>query len=471
MNTESQRYELHFSTPSEVTSALFKIKSTSCTISEIMLSYGSLAPAWSPAYSDNDKSLAKFKNLKFLTDAITQGSTTIDGGLVMSQQFKVGNFRDKKMIKETGGMSGYYNDDESPFLWCGGTLEQAIYTIQKYEYNPNYKPTAEELNNLAKFVVTHGGRAILTDIILRGIIYAEGGVMKSIKSPNGNFEIDEEGNAKLKGHIEAGDGKIGGFDINRDSLFHGDTSKWATTDNENISQVGWNFIRIAQAITYVNRPIAYQKIGIGGNANPNDKEDSNSVGSTAMYIYRKMLAYTEEKAYKPAAIIESRNVQNRDIALRLIGGLQVYGGVIQHGRVMTYTKDGDTNELNLSFGTMFTLRNASADSMDFFFPSLPEARHQLGVTDADEEFCIPVTVVAAAGTTKFAISTQLAAQDTPYTEADGGRFVDNNGTWDYGNDKHYGGNRIAMENGDSWSFSLTFTKAQGFYIQILNRQV
>lgn len=473
MTSSLERYELHITcsdTADDVLST-FSMVSTNCVVCEIMLSYGKLAPAWSPSYSDNDKSMAEFQNMKFLTDAITQGSTTIDGGLVMSQQFKVGNFRDKKMIKETGGMSGYYNDDDSPFLWGGGTLEQAIYTIQKYKDNPNYEPTAEELNNLAKFVVTHGGRAILTDIILRGIIYAEGGVMKSIKSPNGNFEIDEKGNAKLKGHIEAGDGKIGGFDINRDSLFHGDPSKWATTDNENISQVGWNFIRIAQAITYVNRPIAYQKIGIGGNANPNDKEDSDSIGSTALYIYRKMLAYTPEKAYKPAAIIESRNVQNRNIALRLIGGLQIYGGVIQHGRVMTYTKEGDTNELNLSFGTMFTLRNASADSMDFFFPSLPEARNQLGITDADEEFCIPVTVVAAAGTTKFAISTQLAAQDTSYTEADGGRFVDNNGTWDYGNDKHYGGNRIAMENGDSWSFSLTFTKAQGYYIQILNRQV
>ena len=470
MTSSFERYELHI-TCSDAADDVFSMVSMNCTVCEIMLSYGKLAPAWSPSYSDNDKSMAEFQNMKFLTDAITQGSTTIDGGLVMSQQFKVGNFRDKKMIKETGGMSGYYNDDDSPFLWGGGTLEQAIYTIQKYKDNPNYEPTAEELNNLAKFVVTHGGRAILTDIILRGIIYAEGGVMKSIKSPNGNFEIDEKGNAKLKGHIEAGDGKIGGFDINRDSLFHGDPSKWATTDNENISQVGWNFIRIAQAITYVNRPIAYQKIGIGGNANPNDKEDSDSIGSTALYIYRKMLAYTPEKAYKPAAIIESRNVQNRNIALRLIGGLQIYGGVIQHGRVMTYTKEGDTNELNLSFGTMFTLRNASADSMDFFFPSLPEARNQLGITDADEEFCIPVTVVAAAGTTKFAISTQLAAQDTSYTEADGGRFVDNNGTWDYGNDKHYGGNRIAMENGDSWSFSLTFTKAQGYYIQILNRQV
>ena len=470
MTSSFDRYELHI-TCSDATNHVFSMVSTNCVVCEIMLSYGKLAPAWSPSYSDNDKSMAEFQSLKFLTDAITQGSTTIDGGLVMSQQFKVGNFRDKKMIKETGGMSGYYNDDDSPFLWGGGTLEQAIYTIQKYKDNPNYEPTAEELNNLAKFVVTHGGRAILTDIILRGVIYAEGGVMKSIKSPNGNFEIDEEGNAKLKGHIEAGDGKIGGFDINKDSLFHGDPSKWVTTDNENISQVGWNFIRIAQAITYVNRPIAYQKIGIGGNANPNDKEDSDSIGSTALYIYRKMLAYTEKKAYKPAAIIESRNVQNRNIALRLIGGLQIYGGVIQHGRVMTYTKEGDTNELNLSFGTMFTLRNASADSVDFFFPSLPEARNQLGITDANEEFCIPVTVVAAAGTTKFAISTQLAAQDTPYTEADGGRFVDNNGVWDYGNDKHYGGNRIAMENGDSWSFSLTFTKYQGYYIQILNRQV
>lgn len=208
MTSSFERYELHI-TCSDTADDVFSMVSTNCTVCEIMLSYGKLAPAWSPSYSDNDKSMAEFQNLKFLTDAITQGSTTIDGGLVMSQQFKVGNFRDKKMIKETGGMSGYYNDDDSPFIWGGGTLEQAIYTIQKYKDNPNYEPTAEELNNLAKFVVTHGGRAILTDIILRGIIYAEGGVMKSVKSPNGNFEIDEEGNAKFKGDSEFG-GKLVG---------------------------------------------------------------------------------------------------------------------------------------------------------------------------------------------------------------------------------------------------------------------
>lgn len=274
-----------------------------------------------------------------------------------------------------------------------------------------------------------------------------------------------------KGAMHATSGYIGGFSINQNSLYYGNPSKWATTKTENLAQVGWNFIRIAQAIAYGGNPIAYQKIGIGGNAYPGDEEDSSVVGSTAMYIYRSMLAYSEGKAYKPAAIIESDNAQNRNIALRLIGGLQVHGGVIQRGCVMTYEKKGDANALNLSFSTIFTLRNRMKDSMDFFFPSLPEVRQQLGIGSADVEFCIPVTVIAAANTTQFAISTPLSAANTDLTQADGGRYVDNNGMWDYGNDKGYGGNRIVMRNGDCWSFSLTFTKAQGYYIQILNKQI
>lgn len=231
MTSSFERYELHF-TCSDAADDVFAMIGTNCTVCEIMLSYGTIAPAWSPSYSDNDKAMAEFQNMKFLTDAITQGSTTIDGGLVMSQQFKVGNFRDKKMIKETGGMSGYYNDDDSPFLWGGGTLEQAIYTIQKYKDNPNYEPTAEELNNLAKFVVTHGGRAILTDIILRGIIYAEGGVMKSIKSPNGNFEIDEEGNLKAKDVTS-----VGGFFKNV-SISGNFYTPYTIINNDNANQYG-----------------------------------------------------------------------------------------------------------------------------------------------------------------------------------------------------------------------------------------
>lgn len=210
MTSSFERYELHI-TCSDAKDAVFDMVSTNCTVCEIMLSYGTIAPAWSPSYSDNDKAMAEFQNIKFLTDAISQGSTTIDGGLVMSQQFKVGNYRDKKMIKETGGMSGYYNDDYSPFLWGGGSLVQAIYTIQKYKNDPTYQPTEEEISNMAKFVVTHGGRAILNDIILRGIIYAEGGVMKSVKSPNGNFEIDEQGNLKANEAVVENVKSTGGY--------------------------------------------------------------------------------------------------------------------------------------------------------------------------------------------------------------------------------------------------------------------
>ena len=207
MASSMERYELHVSCK-DASDKVFSMAGSGCTICEVMLSYGTIAPAWSPAYSDNDKSMAEFRNFKFLTDAMTEGSTTIDGGLVMSQMFKVGNFRNRKMVEETGGMSGYYNDGNSPFLWGGGSMEQAIYTIQKYKDDPTFQPTEDELKSMANFVVTHGGRAILNDIVLRGIIYAEGGVMKSVKSPNGNFEIDDSGNVRISGTL---DGVTGSF--------------------------------------------------------------------------------------------------------------------------------------------------------------------------------------------------------------------------------------------------------------------
>jgi hypothetical protein len=66
---------------------------------------------------------------------------------------------------------------------------------------------------MAKFVVTHGGRAILNDIILRGYIYALGGrfkgeveatsgVFRDVKSPNGNFVIDKDGKVAITGRFE-----------------------------------------------------------------------------------------------------------------------------------------------------------------------------------------------------------------------------------------------------------------------------
>lgn len=318
MTSSFERYELYITcsdTADDVLST-FSMVSTNCVVCEIMLSYGKLAPAWSPSYSDNDKAMAEFQNMKFLTDAITQGSTTIDGGLVMSQQFKVGNFRDKKMIKETGGMSGYYNDDDSPYLWGGGTLEQAIYTIQKYKDNPNYEPTAEELNNLAKFVVTHGGRAILTDIILRGIIYAEGGVMKSIKSPNGNFEIDNEGNAKLKKAVVESLSSVGGYfkDVSISGNIY---TPYTIIDDNNKMQYGGFGLDWVQLYYKLDLSLSGFNIQIGLPKTTRDvfiqlPEDEKYLGAevnifcTYRYVGLKNVSYVNSYDYNSAISFETK---------------------------------------------------------------------------------------------------------------------------------------------------------------------
>lgn len=158
-----------------VNSNIFSILNGACELCEIQLERGTVATAWSNSPFDNSSDRAYYQALKYVSDALTKGSTTIDGGLVLTNHIKVGNYADGDMIKETGGMQGTWASDDSPFLWGGGTNEQAISTIAKYVDNPSYQPTDEELATMAKFVVTHGGRAILNDIVLRGYVYALGG--------------------------------------------------------------------------------------------------------------------------------------------------------------------------------------------------------------------------------------------------------------------------------------------------------
>lgn len=152
--------------------------STEVTLMELRLNEGNLPMSWSQNYNDGNRVMAAVNAYKYISDAIRNGSTDIIGGLILSQIIKVGNYRDKVMTEETGGMSGAYLDDNSPFLWGGGDMADAIYTIMKYADNPSYEATEEEISNMAHFVVTHGGRAILNDVILRGYIYALGGYFK-----------------------------------------------------------------------------------------------------------------------------------------------------------------------------------------------------------------------------------------------------------------------------------------------------
>ena len=188
-------------------SGIFLISGTA-TVCDLQLERGTIATDWKPSILDNDKSMAGFQAINYIASAIKDGSVDILGGLILANMVQLGNYKDGKMQKVTAGVSGIYNDDDDVAFWAGGKLEQAIRTVMRFRNDPNYQPTDEEWANMANFVVAHGG-----DVFLRGYIYAlggkfrgevnaESGVFKNVKSPNGNFKIDEEGNIWIKGEGE-----------------------------------------------------------------------------------------------------------------------------------------------------------------------------------------------------------------------------------------------------------------------------
>lgn len=190
-----------------------------------------MAPAsWAPSELDNRKELAEYQNLAYLKNAMNNGNTTVIGGLILSSVIQLGNYVNGQMRNVTAGMSGICNSSYDVSHWAGGTFEQAINTVLAYAGNPEYQPTEEEVANFAKFVVTHGGRAILNDVILRGYIYALGGVFRgTVYAQNGEFRgrvIASSGefhgavyasSGTFEGTITCRDGEIGGFQIRTDS--------------------------------------------------------------------------------------------------------------------------------------------------------------------------------------------------------------------------------------------------------------
>ena len=114
---------------------------------------------------DNSSDRAYYQSLNHLDNAM-KASTTIAGGLVLTNTIQVGNYADEVMIKDTGGMSGTWTKDEDPFLWGGGTLAEANNAIEKNGEKE------------ANFVVTHGGKAILNEAVVRGTVYATDGEFK-----------------------------------------------------------------------------------------------------------------------------------------------------------------------------------------------------------------------------------------------------------------------------------------------------
>lgn len=194
---------------------IIKIEATgTCDLCELQLERGTIRSAWGMSPLDNQSAQAQYESMTYLKQAIEDGSSEFVGGLALANLL----FAKDMSGDVKAGMSGIYNDDHSVAFFGGGNYEQAIATALKYANNPSYQASESEIQNMAKYVVTHGGRAILNDVILRGYIYALGGkfkgeieatsgVFKNIRTPNDSFTIDDSGTAQ-----------IGGFRVNGSTL-------------------------------------------------------------------------------------------------------------------------------------------------------------------------------------------------------------------------------------------------------------
>jgi hypothetical protein len=146
------------------------------TICDLQLERGTIASSWGNSFLDNQSDRAYYQAGVYVQQALHEGSTTIGGGLVLTNHVKVGQYANKEMIQETGGMQGSWTNDNDVFIWGGGSLEEAENAVE------------ENGDDEANFVVTHGGKAILNDAVVRGTIYARDGEFTGkVNANSGNF--------------------------------------------------------------------------------------------------------------------------------------------------------------------------------------------------------------------------------------------------------------------------------------------
>ena len=171
----------------------FTIDNADCTLCELQLERGSVVSAWGYSMWDNHSELAYYQSLQYLSSALSQGSTTISGGLILTQMIMLGNYLNGVMKKNTAGVNGYYNDDSDVAFWAGGDIQKAVATVAKFQNDPRYQPTDAEWADMANFVATHGG-----DVFMRGYIYALGGLFRgAVSIANGKIQLNADGSGSL----------------------------------------------------------------------------------------------------------------------------------------------------------------------------------------------------------------------------------------------------------------------------------
>lgn len=193
LTDEWSKYEETFTATTKPVT--FVISNATCTLCDLKFERGNKSTSWSTSQLDNASDRAYYQALKYLSTAIKDGSTDFLGGLVLTNVLLLKN----ALSEVTAGANGVTTDSEDDVaFWAGGTLTQATDTMMKYLEDPTYQPTDEEVASMSKAVITHGGRAILNDIILRGAVYSKAGKIGKLRITEDGIEITTEQGGRVE---------------------------------------------------------------------------------------------------------------------------------------------------------------------------------------------------------------------------------------------------------------------------------
>lgn len=96
------------------------------------------------------------KGMQYIREALAN-NTTIDGGLVLTSTIILGAIFGGEW-KANAGINGVGGESDDVAFWAGGTLDQAVNLVAN--------PDATE--DVAQIVITHGGKIIANEALLRG---------------------------------------------------------------------------------------------------------------------------------------------------------------------------------------------------------------------------------------------------------------------------------------------------------------
>lgn len=338
------------------------IYSGNCTICELQLERGNVPSAWGRSFLDNQSNYAYYQSLRYLASAMADGSTDILGGLILTSLINLGNYKDGKLVKSTAGTSGIYNEDDDVAFWAGGSLEQAIALVGKIRNGET--PTTEEWANLAKYVVTHGG-----DAILKGTIYADNGYFR------GRLEAKE---GYFNGKVDIANEKILLNDDGSGHLANGDVS-WDTEGNTTIKGTikADNFYHKVQWINYTpnykevtNADIVIVGDGSWGASGSTQAENTINLPDPEIYEGKVITIYSLTTSAKSVYLDSPNGTVNGSS-----GGLSIanYNSLsliaessIPNWRVLVATSKGTTSGGsgdNVVIPSEYTLPVASANTL------------------------------------------------------------------------------------------------------------